>query len=51
MDMMVPEYMDVSFIGVEPGMPGEPLALGPYRVRPFQLVKTGPAFQDMNKGR
>jgi putative ABC transport system permease protein len=27
MDMMVPEYMDVSFIGVEPGMPGEPLPL------------------------
>jgi putative ABC transport system permease protein len=27
MDMMVPEYMDVSFIGVEPGMPGEPPVL------------------------
>jgi putative ABC transport system permease protein len=27
MDMMVPEYMDVSFIGVEPGMPGEPAVL------------------------
>ena len=27
MDMMVPEYIDVSFIGVEPGMPGEPLPL------------------------
>jgi putative ABC transport system permease protein len=27
MDMMVPEFMDVSFIGVEPGKPGEPLPL------------------------
>jgi putative ABC transport system permease protein len=27
MDMMVPEYMDVSFVGVEPGKPGEPVTV------------------------